>query len=69
MVEALVAHINDMILRVMNNNALFDLITNSLVTTKMFYSTATRVNTSTKMFLKDKLFQMDSLEERKKSWL
>lgn len=69
MVEALVAHINDMILRVMNHNALFDLITNSLVTTKMFYSTATRVNTSTKMFLKDKLFQMDSLEERKKSWL
>ena len=69
MVEALVAHINDMILRVMNNNALFDLITNSLVTTIMFYSTATRVNTSTKMFLKDKLFQMDSLEERKKSWL
>ena len=69
MVEALVAHINDMILRVMNNNALFDLITNSLVTTKMFYSTATRVNTSTKMFFKDKLFQMDSLEERKKSWL
>ena len=69
MVEALVAHINDMILRVMNNNALFDLITNSLVTTKMFYSKATRFNTSTKMFLKDKLFQMDSLEERKKSWL